>query len=91
MSSIRSCGLPEDLLGVLELSYNEMKHTGSTAASWVCSVTAAALLALRPARKCSPGVAHFHAPCVWQLPSGKYYHSKFTRDLCDIWDMRGSV
>ena len=23
-------------------------------------------------------------------PSGKFYHSKFLRDLCDIWDLRGS-
>ena len=36
-----------------------------------------------------PGVAHFHTMRVAQ-PAAKYYHTKFLRDLCDIWDLRGS-
>ncbi len=36
-----------------------------------------------------PGVAHFHTIRVAQ-PSGKYYKTDFLRQLCDIWELRGS-
>jgi len=36
-----------------------------------------------------PGVAAFHTMRVNQ-PSGKYYTTKFLKDLMDIWELRGS-
>ena len=59
----------EDLLGLMELSYNE-KPTGNTAASWACSVTAAALSAvIATSPKCSPA-SRLSIPCVWRsLPA----------------------
>nr|BAB55577.1 sulfite reductase alpha subunit [Desulfovibrio termitidis] [Nitratidesulfovibrio termitidis HI1] len=36
-----------------------------------------------------PGVAHFHTVRVNQ-PAAKYYHTDYLRQLCDLWDLRGS-
>ena len=81
---------PEDLLGVLELSYNEMethwKHGGIVG---VFGYGGGVIGRYCDQPEMFPGVAHFHTMRVAQ-PSGKYYHSKFLRDLCDIWDLRGS-
>jgi dissimilatory sulfite reductase alpha subunit len=36
-----------------------------------------------------PGVAHFHTMRVNQ-PGGKFYTTEYLRNLCDLWDLRGS-
>jgi sulfite reductase alpha subunit len=36
-----------------------------------------------------PGVAHFHTMRVNQ-PGGKFYTTEYLRQLCDLWDLRGS-
>jgi len=36
-----------------------------------------------------PGVAHFHTMRVNQ-PGGKFYKTDYLRQLCDLWDFRGS-
>lgn len=81
---------PDDLLGVLELSYIEKethwKHGGIVG---VFGYGGGVI-----GRYCDqpdkfPGVAHFHTVRVNQ-PAAKYYTTKFLRELCDIWDMRGS-
>ena len=81
---------PSDLLGVLELSYNDgethWKHGGIVG---VFGYGGGVI-----GRYCDqptqfPGVAHFHTVRVNQ-PSAKYYDTKFLRELCDLWDMRGS-
>ncbi|MBG0777678.1 MAG: dissimilatory-type sulfite reductase subunit alpha [Desulfovibrionaceae bacterium] len=81
---------PEDLLGVLELSYKEKethwKHGGIVG---VFGYGGGVIGRYCDQPEKFPGVAHFHTMRVNQ-PSGKYYTTKFLRDLCDIWDMRGS-
>jgi len=54
----------------LSFPTTKWKHTGSTAASWVCSVTAAALSAVTATSpKCSPAW-RTSTPCVWpSLPA----------------------
>jgi sulfite reductase alpha subunit len=36
-----------------------------------------------------PGVAHFHTMRVNQ-PGGKFYTTEFLKNLCDLWEFRGS-
>nr|AAK48716.1 dissimilatory sulfite reductase alpha subunit [sulfate-reducing bacterium AK-01] len=36
-----------------------------------------------------PGVAHFHTIRVNQ-PAGKFYNTEWLRNLCDLWEFRGS-
>ena len=81
---------PEDLLGVLELSYEgkgnpleARRHRGR-----VRLRRRRHRPLLRPARKVPRRGPLPHGACG--PARGKYYHSKFLRDLCDIWDLRGS-
>ena len=81
---------PEDLLGVLELSYEEKethwKHGGIVG---VFGYGGGVIGRYCDQPEKFPGVAHFHTMRVAQ-PAAKYYNTKFLRDLCDIWDLRGS-
>ena len=81
---------PEDLLGVLELSYKEKethwKHGGIVG---VFGYGGGVIGRYCDQPEMFPGVAHFHTVRVNQ-PSGKYYSSEFLRQLCDLWDLRGS-
>ncbi len=81
---------PEDLLGVLELSYMEKethwKHGGIVG---VFGYGGGVIGRYCDQPEKFPGVAHFHTVRVNQ-PSAKDYSTKFLRQICDIWDMRGS-
>ena len=81
---------PEDLLGVLELSYNDgethWKHGGIVG---VFGYGGGVIGRYCDQPDMFPGVAHFHTIRVNQ-PAAKYYSTEFLRGLCDIWDMRGS-
>lgn len=81
---------PEDLLGVLELSYTEgethWKHGGIVG---VFGYGGGVIGRYCDQPEMFPGVAHFHTVRLNQ-PAGKYYTSEFLRQLCDIWDLRGS-
>ncbi|MFV0348735.1 MAG: dissimilatory-type sulfite reductase subunit alpha [Halodesulfovibrio sp.] len=81
---------PEDLLGVLELSYNDgethWKHGGIVG---VFGYGGGVIGRYCDQPEKFPGVAHFHTVRVNQ-PSGKYYTTEYLRALCDIWDLRGS-
>ncbi|UZP66212.1 dissimilatory-type sulfite reductase subunit alpha [Desulfovibrio mangrovi] len=81
---------PEDLLGVLELSYNDgethWKHGGIVG---VFGYGGGVIGRYCDQPEKFPGVAHFHTVRLNQ-PSGKYYTSEYLRALCDIWDLRGS-
>ncbi|MDL2267649.1 dissimilatory-type sulfite reductase subunit alpha [Desulfovibrio sp. OttesenSCG-928-G15] len=81
---------PADLLGVLELSYNDgethWKHGGIVG---VFGYGGGVI-----GRYCDqpdkfPGIAHFHTLRVNQ-PSGKYYSTEFLLQLCELWERRGS-
>ena len=81
---------PDDLLGVLELSYKEKethwKHGGIVG---VFGYGGGVIGRYCDQPEMFPGVAHFHTVRVAQ-PSGKYYSTEFLRGLCDIWELRGS-
>ena len=81
---------PDDLLGVLELSYEEgethWKHGGIVG---VFGYGGGVIGRYCDQPEKFPGVAHFHTIRVNQ-PNGKYYSTKFLRQLCDLWDFRGS-
>ena len=80
----------DDLLGILELSFKDgethWKHGGIVG---VFGYGGGVI-----GRYCDqpdkfPGVAHFHTMRVAQ-PAGKYYSASYLRDLCDLWEFRGS-
>ncbi|MEZ0575763.1 dissimilatory-type sulfite reductase subunit alpha [Halodesulfovibrio aestuarii] len=81
---------PDDLLGVLELSYNDgethWKHGGIVG---VFGYGGGVIGRYCDQPEMFPGVAHFHTVRLNQ-PAGKYYTTDFLRQLCDIWDLRGS-
>ncbi len=81
---------PEDLLGVLELSYNDgethWKHGGIVG---VFGYGGGVIGRYCDQPEKFPGVAHFHTVRLNQ-PSGKYYTTEYLKALCDIWDLRGS-
>ena len=81
---------PADLLGVLELSYNDgethWKHGGIVG---VFGYGGGVIGRYCDQPQAFPGVAHFHTVRVNQ-PAAKYYSSEFLRQICDLWDMRGS-
>lgn len=85
-----SVDCPEDLLGVLELSFKEKethwKHGGIVG---VFGYGGGVIGRYCDQPEMFPGVAHFHTVRVNQ-PAGKYYTSEFLRQLCDLWDLRGS-
>ena len=80
----------EDLLGLFELSYKDKethwKHGGIVG---VFGYGGGVIGRYCDQPEMFPGVAHFHTIRVAQ-PSGKYYKTDFLRQLCDIWDLRGS-
>jgi sulfite reductase alpha subunit len=62
--------------------------TGSTAASSACSDAAASSAVTATCRRSSRrGPFPHHAR---RQPGGKFYTAKYLRDLCDLWDLRGS-
>ncbi len=81
---------PEDLLGVMQLSYEEKethwKHGGIVG---VFGYGGGVIGRYCDQPEKFPGVAHFHTVRVNQ-PAGKYYTTEFLKELCDIWDLRGS-
>ncbi len=80
----------DDLLGILELSYKDgtthWKHGGIVG---VFGYGGGVIGRYCDQPQMFPGVAHFHTIRVAQ-PAGMYYTTDFLRQLCDLWDMRGS-
>jgi dissimilatory sulfite reductase alpha subunit len=80
----------EDLLGILELSFKHgrthWKHGGIVG---VFGYGGGVIGRYCDQPQQFPGVAHFHTMRVAQ-PGGKFYTTDFLRQLCDVWDMRGS-
>ncbi len=80
----------EDLLGVLELSYKDKethwKHGGIVG---VFGYGGGVIGRYCDQPEQFPGVAHFHTMRVNQ-PSGHFYTTEYLRQLCDLWEFRGS-
>jgi sulfite reductase alpha subunit len=80
----------EDLIGVLELSFKHgrthWKHGGIVG---VFGYGGGVIGRYCDQPQQFPGVAHFHTMRVNQ-PSGKFYKAEYLRQLCDLWDFRGS-
>ena len=80
----------EDLLGVLELSFKHgrthWKHGGIVG---VFGYGGGVIGRYCDQPEMFPGVAHFHTMRVAQ-PAGKFYTTEYLRELCDLWDLRGS-
>lgn len=80
----------DDLLGVLELSYKHgrthWKHGGIVG---VFGYGGGVIGRYCDQPKMFPGVEHFHTMRVNQ-PAGKYYSTKYLRELTKLWDFRGS-
>ncbi len=80
----------EDLMGVLELSFAEgethWKHGGIVG---VFGYGGGVIGRYCDQPQKFPGVAHFHTMRVNQ-PAGKFYKTDYLRQLCDLWDFRGS-
>lgn len=80
----------DDLLGVLELTYvhkrTHWKHGGIVG---VFGYGGGVIGRYCDQPEMFPGVAHFHTMRVNQ-PGGKFYSTEYLRQLCDLWDFRGS-
>ncbi len=80
----------DDLLGVLELSYKDKethwKHGGIVG---VFGYGGGVIGRYCDQPEMFPGVAHFHTLRVNQ-PSGHFYTTEYLKQLCDLWDFRGS-
>ncbi len=80
----------EDLLGVLELSYKDgethWKHGGIVG---VFGYGGGVIGRYCDQPEKFPGVAHFHTLRVNQ-PSGHFYTTEYLKQLCDLWEFRGS-
>jgi sulfite reductase alpha subunit len=80
----------DDLLGVLELSYvhrrTHWKHGGIVG---VFGYGGGVIGRYCDQPEMFPGVAHFHTMRINQ-PGGKFYTTEYLRQLCDLWDFRGS-
>jgi dissimilatory sulfite reductase alpha subunit len=81
---------PQDLLGVLELSFKEKethwKHGGIVG---VFGYGGGVIGRYCDKPEEFPGVAHFHTVRINQ-PAGKFYNTEYLRGVCDIWELRGS-
>jgi sulfite reductase alpha subunit len=80
----------DDLLGVLEMSFKDgtthWKHGGIVG---VFGYGGGVIGRYCDQPEMFPGVAHFHTMRVNQ-PAGKYYTTEYLRQICDLWDFRGS-
>ena len=80
----------EDILGVLELSFKHgrthWKHGGIVG---VFGYGGGVIGRYCDQPDMFEGVAHFHTLRVNQ-PAGKFYKTEFLRQLCDLWELRGS-
>jgi sulfite reductase alpha subunit len=80
----------DDVLGVMELSFKHgrthWKHGGIVG---VFGYGGGVIGRYCDQPEMFPGVAHFHTLRV-NHPSGKYYTTEFLRQICDLWDFRGS-
>lgn len=80
----------DDLLGVLELSYKHgrthWKHGGIVG---VFGYGGGVIGRYCDQPGMFPGVAHFHTVRVNQ-PGGKFYNTAYLKQLCDLWEFRGS-
>ena len=80
----------EDLLGILELSFQDgtthWKHGGIVG---VFGYGGGVIGRYCDQPEKFPGVAHFHTMRVSQ-PGGKFYTAEYLKQLCDLWDLRGS-
>ncbi|MDF1593497.1 MAG: dissimilatory-type sulfite reductase subunit alpha [Desulfobacterales bacterium] len=80
----------EDILGLLELSFKHgrthWKHGGIVG---VFGYGGGVIGRYCDQPEMFKGVAHFHTLRVNQ-PAGKFYKTEFLKQLCDLWDMRGS-
>jgi len=80
----------DDLLGVLELSFKHgrthWKHGGIVG---VFGYGGGVIGRYCDQPEAFPGVAHFHTMRV-NHPAGKYYTTEYLRQLCDLWEFRGS-
>jgi len=80
----------DDLLGVLELTYvhrrTHWKHGGIVG---VFGYGGGVIGRYCDQPEMFPGVAHFHTIRVNQ-PGGKFYTTEYLKNLCDLWDFRGS-
>jgi dissimilatory sulfite reductase alpha subunit len=80
----------DDLLGVLELSFKDKethwKHGGIVG---VFGYGGGVIGRYCDQPEMFPGVAHFHTMRISQ-PSGHFYKSDYLRDLCNLWEFRGS-
>ena len=80
----------EDILGLLELSFKHgrthWKHGGIVG---VFGYGGGVIGRYCDQPEMFPGVAHFHTIRVNQ-PGGKFYKTEYLRQLCDLWDFRGS-
>ncbi|MBF0450506.1 MAG: dissimilatory-type sulfite reductase subunit alpha [Candidatus Magnetomorum sp.] len=80
----------EDILGLLELSFKDgtthWKHGGIVG---VFGYGGGVIGRYCDQPQTFPSVAHFHTMRVNQ-PSGKFYKTEFLRQICDLWEFRGS-
>ncbi len=80
----------QDLLGVLELSYKDTeghwKHGGIVG---VLGYGGGVIGRYCDRPDLFPGVAHFHTIRVNQ-PASKFYSTEVLRNICDLWEKRGS-
>jgi len=80
----------DDLLGILELSYKHKrthwKHGGIVG---VFGYGGGVIGRYCDQPEMFPGVAHFHTIRVSQ-PAGKFYTSEYLKQLCGLWELRGS-
>ncbi len=79
-----------DLLGVLERSYNEkMGHWKHGGIVGVFGYGGGVIGRYCDQPEMFPGVAHFHTMRINQ-PGAKFYTTDYLKKLCDLWDFRGS-
>lgn len=80
----------EDILGVLELSFKHgrthWKHGGIVG---VFGYGGGVIGRYCDQPEMFPGVASFHTMRV-NHPGGKFYKTEFLKQLCDLWELRGS-